>query len=83
MSEKEIVAQTSGGKNILVEYDKKATLYRIKFSPGGELPKDLSGMWTSKSKAQGAINLYLAKMEREDKKRQEEVKVPRGRPKGS
>lgn len=72
MSDKEIVGQTMGGKNIIVEYDKKATLYRIKFSPGGEVPKDLGGLWTSKTMAQKAIDLYLAKMEAESLKKNEE-----------
>lgn len=89
MSDKEIVAQTIGGKNIVVEHDKmRPGLYKIVFSPGGELPKDLEGHWTSKSKARDAIDLYLAKMQREDEERKarEEVsmefnpKPKRGRP---
>lgn len=40
--------------------------YFIKFENGGELPKYLSGVYTSMKIAQQAIDSYLIKMNRKD-----------------
>ncbi len=80
MSDKEIVAQTMGGKDIIVEHDRlRPGLYKIMFYPGGELPKELQGHWTSKSKAGDAIKLYLARMHREDEERKTKTEEKRAK----
>lgn len=76
MSDKTTIAETEGGKKIIVEYDRKATLYRIKFSPGGQLPKDLEGLWTSPTRAAQAVTQYLNKAKKkESQKEVEKAKV--------
>lgn len=35
--------------------------YRIKFTSGGELPEQLSGIFTDQRKVEEAINIYLGK----------------------
>lgn len=40
--------------------------YYIKFENGGEMPRDLLGIYTSEKIAQKAIDSYLIKMNRKD-----------------
>lgn len=47
-------------KELQVVKEVNSSLYRIKFEGGGELPKALSGRYTSTKLAQDAINNYLA-----------------------
>lgn len=51
---------TKGGKRINAVLDKKTHLYSIQFVPGGELPSELKGVFTSVHRAEQEIINYLA-----------------------
>lgn len=50
---------TAGGKTVDTFVDKKSGLFRVKFVPGGELPVELSGLYTSNKTADIAIKNYI------------------------
>jgi hypothetical protein len=53
--------ETPNGKRIDLYRDKKTSQIRIQFNPGGELPAELEGIFTSEIEAENTINMYLAK----------------------
>lgn len=53
------------GKKIAIHKVANSALYRVAFTSGGELPPELSGMWTDAYQAQKAITAYITKKERE------------------
>lgn len=50
---------TPNGKEIQIVGDR--TLYKIQFSTGGQLPKELQGLFTSHTEAKRKIDQYLEK----------------------
>lgn len=52
---------TSGGKKLEIVVDKNTSQWRLQFSPGGELPQELQGTFTSTRLAQQAKDRYLNK----------------------
>ena len=48
-------------KTLKVKYDGQQHMYRIYFEEGGTVPKELSGMYTERSRANLAIDAYHAK----------------------
>ena len=50
---------TAGGKKLELVVDSKSALYRFQFVPGGELPQELSGLFTQERYATAALNSYL------------------------
>lgn len=44
-----------GNKNVKVVHITGTSLYALAFTSGGELPKELAGMWTSPEKAAAAV----------------------------
>jgi len=56
-----IAFETSGGKKIEMVPAKGTSLFKLQFSPGGELPEELSGMFSAERDAEKAIRVYLAK----------------------
>lgn len=52
-------AVTPGGKEIELIVDNKSALYRFQFRSGGELPQELSGLFTEEKYARQALNRYL------------------------
>lgn len=59
---------TPGGKDIELEYAKNTSLIKIRFVGGGELPEELSGLYTEESSAEKAIIAYLDKAQTKAKK---------------
>lgn len=51
--------ETPKGKEVSTFVCPKTSLYRIKFVPGGELPAQLSGLYTSETLADQAIQEYI------------------------
>lgn len=54
---------TPGGKKVELITDSKSALYRFQFNPGGELPQELTGLFTQERYAVAALNRYIARME--------------------
>ena len=54
---------TPNGKEIQIFRDKASAQYKIQFSSGGELPEELTGIFTNELFAETAINKYLEKQE--------------------
>lgn len=63
----ETLGVTDRNKKIDLHYDPRQHLYTIKFNPGGELPKELQGHWTSKLWAEKAVTQYLGKKKKPTK----------------
>lgn len=55
--------ETKGGKTISVRHDTMGSLWYIAFVPGGQLPNELSGKFTSDRDAIQAVEQYLAKQD--------------------
>ena len=53
--------ETEAGKGIEMFVDPKTAHIRLKFVPGGELPEELKGMYTSERAAERDIINYLDK----------------------
>ena len=53
-------------KQLLTKPSVIGSTYTVKYEGGGELPRDLSGVYTSEKEAQKAINLYLIKKNRDN-----------------
>ena len=51
--------ETAKGKEVVTFICPKTTYHRIKFVSGGELPEQLSGLFTSEALADQAIVQYL------------------------
>lgn len=54
---------TPKGKLLELVVDSKSALYRFQFNPGGELPQELTGLFTQERTALAALNKYVARME--------------------
>ena len=52
---------TEGGKEVKAVHDDLGTLWHIQFIPGGQVPKEISGGYTTEQAARQAIKQYLAK----------------------
>ena len=50
---------TPNGKEIEILRDKSTAQYKIQFTTGGELPLELSGIFTNQTYAQTAVNFYF------------------------
>lgn len=50
---------TPRGANIKIDFDKRFGMFKIVFSDGGTVPKELTGMWTEEARAKTAVKLYL------------------------
>lgn len=50
---------TAGGKELQIFTDPQTAHVKIQFKEGGQLPEELSGLFTSKSVAEVAIRSYL------------------------
>jgi hypothetical protein len=55
---------TPNGKTVSSYIDPQTVTFRIKFNQGGELPAELSGMFTSKVFADRAILAYIQKQDK-------------------
>ena len=53
--------ETIGGKKIDLFIDPRTTHIKARFNPGGELPIELTGIWTSEKEAEKTIITYLEK----------------------
>lgn len=53
--------ETTNGKKIDMVIDKKTAHIKLQFNPGGELPVELTGLYTTQKEAEQAVNVYLAK----------------------
>ena len=53
--------QTPKGKDIEIYPDGQYGMYLIKFKQGGELPKELSSLFTNYTFARNAVDAYLSK----------------------
>lgn len=51
--------ETPNGKTITSFRDARTTMWKIKFTSGGELPADLAGEYTHEQGADNAIRVYL------------------------
>lgn len=54
-----VIGQTPGGKNVQVMKKRDGAGYEIAFNPGGELPRDLQGVWTTYDRAEKQVRLWL------------------------
>lgn len=54
-----VIGQTPGGKTLQVMKKRDGAGYVIAFNPGGELPKELDGVWTTYDRAEKAARLWL------------------------
>ena len=54
---------TPNGKEIHIQRDPRSAQYFIQFGSGGELPEELTGIFTNELFAETAINKYLEKQE--------------------
>ena len=54
---------TPNGKEIQIQRDPRSAQYFIQFDSGGELPEELTGIFTNELFAETAINKYLEKQE--------------------
>lgn len=64
--------QTPNGKEVQIYRDTVSAQYKIQFGSGGELPEELTGIFTNELFAETAINKYLEKQE--TKKAKQEAK---------
>ena len=55
--------ETKGGKGIKISHDEWGTFWTIEFVPGGQMPPELKGKFTSDVNAKFAVELYLAKQD--------------------
>ena len=67
--------ETASGKKIMLQYDTQTNLYVLKFAPGGALPKEFEGSFTSASAAEKVVRGYLA---RKSPKRAKKTEVLNG-----
>ena len=57
--------ETDAGKELGIYKVANTSLYKVAFKSGGEVPKELDGMWTAPTMAAQAIERYLAKRKME------------------
>ncbi len=53
--------ETEAGKQIEMFIDPKSAHIRLKFVPGGQMPEELTGLYTSERDAEKDVNIYLEK----------------------
>jgi hypothetical protein len=53
--------ETTAGKKIEMFIDTKTAHIRLKFVPGGQLPDELAGLYTSVRAAEKSVLSYLSK----------------------
>ena len=70
-----VVGRTGGGKKVTIEPVQNTNVFQIKFVPGGEVPKALSGRWTDPFAAKRAILNYFEVNNRKLETNLEEVNV--------
>lgn len=63
-----IEAITPGGKTVKAVRDLKTAAYKFQFVPGGELPEELTGIFTDERSAKVALARYLEKAINKSKK---------------
>lgn len=51
--------KTAGGKEVIIFTDPATAHVKVKFKDGGQLPVELSGLFTSVSVAEVAVRSYL------------------------
>jgi len=68
-----MIIATPNGKHLSVLIDKTKGAYKIQFNSGGELPTELSGVFTSSKFAHKAIDIYLARKETNGKQSRKKV----------
>lgn len=56
----------SNKKNLLVRNNVGSPHYKVIYEGGGELPKELTGLFTSEKEANKAISAYLQKRDKVD-----------------
>ena len=56
-----VVYTTAGGKEIAIYNDPVTAHIKIKFTTGGELPRELTGIFTTPARAKQAVEGYLLK----------------------
>ena len=54
---------TQNGKEINIVRDKQTPHLKIQFASGGQLPEELSGIYTSESFAEEAVQGYISRQE--------------------
>jgi len=54
------IGETPNGKKIAIFNAPNTSMYAIKFIPGGELPQELEGLFTSPTEATLVVHRYLA-----------------------
>ncbi len=62
------IGQTDNNKKVGLHYNTNTNLYSIKFAPGGALPKEFQGQFTSASAAEKTVKGYLARKQQPAKK---------------
>lgn len=55
-----LVGTTQGGKKLYISKHPNNAGYYFKFVPGGQLPKDLNGLWLTFHVAERQAKVYLA-----------------------
>ena len=60
---------TPAGKEIRMKYTPHGAI-TLCFYPGGELPEELSGLFTSSTEAEKAVTIYLGGKEKSDAPKQ-------------
>lgn len=61
MAENNLIAKTGKGKEIRLAPANNVQGFELKFYPGGQMPKDLKGVFTSRKEAEKVVQAYLAK----------------------
>lgn len=55
-----IIGTTPGGKKLQVMKNEMGSFYRIAFSPGGQMPSELEGNFTSYDRAEKVARVWLS-----------------------
>lgn len=59
MVENNLIAKTSKGKEIRIAPAANISGFHLKFYPGGQMPKMLKGIFTSRGEAERAVDVYI------------------------
>lgn len=65
---------TPNGKAVTYEAVRGGHMLKVKFEGGGELPKELAGLFTGVAQVQAAIAIYLTTKWNEHEAKQEKVR---------
>lgn len=63
--------KTANGKEIEIFTDPATAHVKVKFKDGGQLPEELSGLFTSRAIAEVAVTSYLLRTHEEKSKKKE------------